>query len=524
MVNTLSRRILVRSLPLAVLAGALALATAPSVSSTPSPSAYGLTPAVTTATFGGMVDLAMVPGSADEAIVVLQNDQQIWRVSLSGAFSPVLYGDLSAYVGDGGGEEGLLSAAFSPDFGSDGLIYVYYTQGGSQQLPTVLSRFQVVGNAMVTGVPGDGSETRILEVPDFAGNHNGGKIVFGQDGYLYLSLGDGGGFADPNDTGQDINSLLGKVLRINVTGVTTPPYYTIPVDNPFAVGPGRDEIFAYGFRNPWRMSRDSLTGAMWVGDVGQGDWEEVETVVKGGNYGWDCYEGFEVFEPAGCPAGGFTFPRAVYDHGSGCAVTGGYVYRGSAMPELYGWYVYADYCSGRIWGVDATPGANTAPVQLLDSPHNISSFGERGDGELLVLTFSNQIYLLHNDGDGDGVPAPEDNCPAVSNADGQGDDVDGDLAGDACDGPGSGNVDCSPPPSGVTSVDALKVLRKSAGLSVVQNEPCLDLGLTRLPPGSGTMGDVNGSGFVNAVDALLILRCVAGLPVAAPGGCAVIKP
>jgi glucose/arabinose dehydrogenase len=503
-----------RPLLIAVIVTLLALSSVPSVGATPTQSAYGLTHTVTTANFSRMVDFVMIPGSNDEAIVLLQEEHKIWRVSLSGAFQPTLYGDLTAYA-NGGGEEGLLSAAFSPSFATDGRIYIYYTQGGNSQLPTVLSRFQVSGNAIQTG-----AETRILEIPDFANNHNGGKLIFGNDGYLYLSLGDGGGGGDPQDRGQDIDSLLGKVVRINVTGQ---PTYTIPPDNPFVGTAGRDEIYAWGLRNPWRMGKDSVTGTIWVGDVGQGEWEEVEPLAKGANYGWDCYEGFEAFETAGCAAGGFTFPRAVYDHGLGCAVTGGTVYRGALMPELYGWYVYADHCSGRIWALDASPGSSTAPVQLLDSSHFISSFGERPDGELLVLTFSNAIYLLHNDGDGDGLPAHQDNCPAVSNASGQDDDVDGDLAGDACDAAGSGNVNCD---GSVNSVDSLAVLRHSAGLGVLQNEPCLNPGQPRLlpPPDNDLMGDVNCFGGVNSIDALLILRAVAGLSTNIPPNCPEIDP
>jgi glucose/arabinose dehydrogenase len=501
----------------------LALATiiAHPSAATPTPSAYGLTQAIPSAAYGDMVDLAMFPGSDDEAIVVLKDAQQIRRVSLSGAFSPALFGDLSAYVDGGGGEEGLLSAAFSPDYANDGRVYVYYTQGGASGLPTVLSRFQVVAGSMVTA--GSNAETRILEIPDFAGNHNGGKIVFGQDGSLYLSLGDGGGFGDPNESGQDIDSLLGKVIRIDVTAVDAAPY-DIPPDNPFVGVPGRDEIFAYGFRNPWRMSIDSATGTVWVGDVGQNQWEEVEPVVKGGNYGWDCYEGFAVYEPAGCLATVFVFPRAVYDHSGGNqAVVGGYVYRGSAMPELFGWYVYADAYSGRIWALDAAPGATTPPVLLLDSAHFISSFAEDAEGELLALTFGNAIYRLHSDGDGDGFPAHQDNCPAVYNPVGQASDEDGDLAGDACDAQGSGNVNCD---GAVNSVDALGVLRHSAALGVVQNEPCLDIGLPRLlaPPDNRLMGDVNCSNAVSSVDALLILRAVAGLPVNVLPPCPVIRP
>jgi len=202
------------------------------------------------------------------------------------------------------------------------------------------------------------------------------------------------------------------------------------------------------------------------------------------------------------------------------AVTGGYVYRGSAMPELYGWYIYADAYSGRIWGVDATPGASTGAVLLHDSTHFISSFAERADGELLLLTFGNAIYLLHSDGDGDGLPAHQDNCPAVANAGGQSDDDDGDLAGNLCDAPGTGNINCD---GGVNSVDSLGLLRHSAGLGTLQNDPCMDLGLV-LPPSGDVMGDVNCSKSVNAVDALLILRASANLPTNIPVGCLPIKP
>jgi glucose/arabinose dehydrogenase len=465
-----------------------------------------------------MVDFAMVPGSPDEAVVARQHAEQIWRVSLSGAFSPVLYGDLTSYVSGGGEEQGLLSVAFSPNFASDGRVYVYYTEGSTQ---TVLSRFQVSGGSMVTAAPG--AETRILQIPDIASNHNGGKIVFGQGGYLYLSTGDGGFGGDPNEYGQDPNSLLGKVLRINVTGVTSLPYYTIPPDNPFVGGAGLDEIFAYGFRNPWRMSMDSATGVIWLGDVGQSAWEEVEPVVKGGNYGWDCYEGFTLFEATDCPAGGFIFPRAVYDHSGGNqAVAGGYVYRGSSMPELYGWYVYADVYSGRIWAVDAAAGTTSPPVLLRDSDCIIPSFAERSDGELFVLSFGGAgcntgIYLLQSDGDADGLPAHLDNCPATANA--AQTDANGNLHGDICEASGTGNVNCD---DAVDSVDALAVLRRSAALSVTQTEPCLDLG--QALTSAWAMGDVDCSGGVNSIDALKVLRAAASLPVNLPVGCPAIKP
>jgi glucose/arabinose dehydrogenase len=492
----------------------LGLAAGRSVHSTPfSSGAYGLTQTVPNAEFTRMVDFVPVPGKPDEAVVALQEAEEIWRVSLTSSFTPTLYADLSAYANGDFGEQGVLSVAYSPNFASDGRIYVYYTQGAPQ--PTVLSRFRVVDNAMVTDAPG--AETRILEIPDVASNHNGGKIVFGNDGSLYLSLGDGGGQGDPGENAQNMNDWRGKVLRINVTGVSAQQKYTVPPDNPFVGVLGvKQEIWASGLRNPWRMTEDRATGRIWLGDVGQGAWEEVQEVVKGANYGWDCYEGFAIYEPAGCPGSGFTFPRAVYDHGLGCAIVGGYVYRGSMMPELNGWYVYGDYCSGRIWAVNVAPGATSAPMQLYDTPHLIFSIAERLDGELLILTDDPAIHLLHNDGDGDGVPAHQDNCPTVPNAGSQDDDEDGDGAGDACDAPGTGNVNCD---DDVDSVDALGVLRKSSNLPVQQSEPCLDLG--QMLPSGHAMGDVNCEDGAppNSVDALLILRNNASLSVNLPPGC-----
>ena len=260
----------------------------------------------------------------------------------------------------------------------------------------------VVNNDMV-----EASETVVLDIDQeiAQSNHNGGRLLFGPDGYLYLSIGDGGGAGDPNETGQDVNDLLGAMIRINVTGQQT---YSIPADNPFVGVAGDDRLWAYGLRNPWRYSFDRVSGDLWMADVGQDAWEEVEKIAKGGNYGWDCYEGNTSFEPAGCtsPPSPFIFPRAVYDHTLGCSVTGGYIYRGTVLQEIYGWYVYGDYCSGRIWAVN--PADTSNPVQLVDSPYNITSFAELPNGELLVITFQSAVYRLtcaatpDSDGDGHG--------------------------------------------------------------------------------------------------------------------------
>ncbi len=369
---------------------------------------------MTTATFDRMVDFAIIPGTTDQAVVVTQNDALVRRVSLTGGFAPSLYGNLADRV-KVGGEQGLLSIAFSPNFAGDSRVYVYYTalscDVGSRC--SRISRFPVVNNDMI-----ETSETEVLEVPQLPANesnHNGGRLLFGPDGYLYLSIGDGGGFGDPGETGQDNTDLLGSLLRINVTGQQT---YTIPADNPFVSVAGDNRVWAYGLRNPWRYSFDRVSGKLWLADVGQGSWEEVEEIVSGGNYGWDCYEGDALYndpspgEPCNPP---FLSPRAVYPHSQGCSVTGGYVYRGTSLPEIYGWYVYGDYCTGRIWAVN--PADTSLPVQLVDTGFDIVSFAELPNGELLVLTFQNQMF-------GDAIYRLT--CAGTP-------DTDGDGQGNACD-------------------------------------------------------------------------------------------
>jgi glucose/arabinose dehydrogenase len=221
-------------------------------------------------------------------------------------------------------------------------------------------------------------------------NHNGGEITFGPDGYLYVGVGDGGSAGDPDGNGQNKNALLAKILRIDVSGDT----YTIPPDNPFAGGGGAPEIYAYGFRNPWRFSFDPATGALWAGDVGQNKWEEVDRVVSGGDYGWNVMEGNHCYKPsAGCDTSGLIPPRAEYSHDDGCSITGGYVYRGTAMPELEGWFVYSDYCSGKVWAVNTADDASP-PVELADTKKNVSSFFRDAAGELYLVTLDGQVFRL----------------------------------------------------------------------------------------------------------------------------------
>lgn len=348
---------------------------------TPVPGGYELEPAVPAATFERMVGLSPIPGSADEAVVISQGGL-VWRLPLSGGPASV-FGDLRGLlISNPGGEEGLLGLAFSPDFQSDGRVYVHYTAGSPRR--SLLSRFQVVNGAMEMT-----SERVLLEVAQPFGNHNGGQIAFGPDGYLYVALGDGGGAGDPLGSGQDLSSLLGSILRLDVSGDD----YSVPPDNPFlASGGARAEIYAYGLRNPWRFSFDRATGDLWAADVGQSRWEEVDRIVAGGNYGWNILEGFECFQSEDCDTTGLRLPRAVYGHDEGCSVTGGFVYRGPSLPELAGWYIYGDFCSGRVWALDTAE--DSLPVLLAETGLPISSFGELRDGELVVVTFADAIFQL----------------------------------------------------------------------------------------------------------------------------------
>ncbi len=309
----------------------------------------------------------------------------IHRVTLDGRDQPVLFGDISGRVANArGAEEGLLGLAFSPRFDEDGSVYLYYTRGSPR--PSVLSRFRAEN-----GLLDEASEQALLEIPQPFSNHNGGQLTFGPDGYLYLGLGDGGSGGDPQGNGQDLGDLLGSILRLDVSGETVQS----PPDNPFVDRPGvRPEVYAYGLRNPWRFSFDRSNGEIWAGDVGQSRWEEVDRIIAGGNYGWNIMEGFDCFRAATCDRSGLQLPRAAYGREGGCSITGGYVYRGESMPELQGWYIYGDFCSGMIWAVNTED--DSEPVLLAGTGLSISSFGELPDGELLVITFDNAIYRLQN--------------------------------------------------------------------------------------------------------------------------------
>jgi glucose/arabinose dehydrogenase len=295
------------------------------------------------------------------------------------------------------GESGLLGLAFHPDYESNGYFYVYYTDINGDE---VIARYSVSSNPNIAN---PGSATILLRIQDPFANHNGGQIQFGADGYLYIGTGDGGAGGDPGNRAQNLQELLGKILRIDVDatgavpcGQASPAPYGIPADNPFTNVPGAcGEIWAYGVRNPWRFSFDRFNHDLYIGDVGETRYEEIDyqpgTSTGGENYGWRRMEGFHCFNPdTGCNDGSLKLPILEYGRSLGCSVTGGYVYRGSLYPQLFGVYLYADYCSGTIWGATRDNAGNWTNRQV-GSSQFVSSFGEDEAGELYVVEHSGTV-------------------------------------------------------------------------------------------------------------------------------------
>lgn len=289
-----------------------------------------------------------------------------------------LFADITDRVDARPAEAGLLGMVFHPGFAENGLVFLSYTRG--KPLTSVLSRFASRDDGLTLDTT---SEEVLLTIRQPYRNHNGGHVAFGPDGYLYYGLGDGGAGGDPHGNGQNTDTLLGSILRIDVDGGTP---YAIPDGNPFVKGGGRPEIYAYGLRNPWRWSFDRQTGALWVGDVGQSDREEIDRVAAGDNLGWNRWEGSNCYRAGRCSTEGVVMPVAEYSHTLGCSVTGGYVYRGRALPLLKGQYLYGDFCSGRIWVLDSGKPV-TGPRILLMSGKRIASFAEDREGELYVLDY-----------------------------------------------------------------------------------------------------------------------------------------
>jgi glucose/arabinose dehydrogenase len=328
------------------------------------------------------LDLRAAPDGSDRLFIV--EKPGTIRIARGGQLVERPFLDLRAVVGARGSEQGLLGLAFHPGYADNGLFYVNYTDPNGD---SVVARYQVSSDPDLAD-PATGAV--ILFQPQPFPNHNGGNLVFGPDGYLWIGFGDGGSGGDPRGNGQNGATWLGKLLRIDVDGAFP---YAVPADNPFVASPGvLPEIWGMGLRNPWRYSFDRLTGDLYVGDVGQNIWEEIDFVPvsppAGLNFGWNVAEGNHCFSSSSCDLSPFVPAIAEYDHRSGdCAVVGGYVYRGAAYPAMQGAYFYADECSGRVWSL--------ADGELLKSGINISSFGEDQAGELYVTGFNDgTVYRL----------------------------------------------------------------------------------------------------------------------------------
>ncbi len=306
--------------------------------------------------------------------------------------SSLVFLDISGIVSSGSSEMGLLGLAFHPDFSTNGYFFVDYTADSPRR--TVITRYQV--NANDPNLANVSSAMVILEVAQPYTNHNGGQIAFGPDGYLYIAMGDGGSGGDPQGHGQNRSTLLGSILRIDIDNPGSGTDYSIPLSNPFlgnAMGYA-EEIFAYGLRNPWRFSFDHETSDLWLADVGQNQIEEVDLIQNGGNYGWNLKEGSQCYAVSECDGLGLMDPIWEYNHGVGSSITGGYVYRGSRLPSLYGDYLYGDFISGRIWSLEYEGIGTTNNTELFDTSLSISSFGIDESGEVYVLSYDGVVYIL----------------------------------------------------------------------------------------------------------------------------------
>ena len=335
------------------------------------------------------VQAVQAPGD-DKHLYVLEQAGRVMRLDLTkpDATEAEVWMDIREQVNSAGNELGLLSIVFDPKFADTHQFFLYYT--ANKPLRSELTRFDV---APATGMPVLKSAKVFLEVKQPYSNHNGGTALFGPDGMLYLSLGDGGAANDPHGNSQNMAALLGKIIRIDVRRSEGGEPYAIPADNPFVDNPkAAPEIWATGLRNVWRMSFDRKTGQLYAGDVGQNAYEEVDLIVKGGNYGWNPREGLHAFDKGkpGTAGAAYIDPIAEYPHDQGVSVTGGHVYRGSKWPSLQGVYLYADYAFGTIWGLRCN-GDRCTPSEVVWQRHGgksmWSSFGELNNGELVLCAF-----------------------------------------------------------------------------------------------------------------------------------------
>jgi glucose/arabinose dehydrogenase len=344
----------------------------------------------------GLTHPVSIANAGDSRLFIVEQPGIIRIMDTLGNISLKPFLDIVARVKSTGTEQGLLGLAFHPEYSSNRYFYVNYTGLGDS---THISRFSVSPQDPDSAVPSIEKKIMTLYQPFI--NHNGGELQFGPDGYLYIGLGDGGWEGDPNNLGQDSTQLLGKILRVDVNAGDP---YSIPLTNPFVGHPGvRPEIWATGLRNPWRFSFDNLTGDLWIGDVGQDRFEEIDyqpaSSSGGENYGWRCYEADSAYNLSGCGSeSNYTFPVASYPHMATdpCeAVTGGYVYRGSRYPVMYGYYFYADYCTDKVWAIKNTSGTWVNKYVGQFGGNNFSTFGEDWRHELYVAgRTSGRLYRL----------------------------------------------------------------------------------------------------------------------------------
>lgn len=378
----------------------------------------GQAPNITLSPFAsGFNDPVDLTHAGDSRIFVVEQDGKIWIVDQNGVKNTTPFLDIDPRVNSGANERGLLGLAFHPGYAQNGYFFVNYTNSSGA---TVVSRFSVSANDPDLGDPN--SEVILLTISQPYSNHNGGGIKFGPDGYLYIGMGDGGSGGDPLNAGQTTNTLLGKMLRIDVNAFNST--YDIPADNPFVNNATTsDEIWALGLRNPWRFSFDRVTGDLWIGDVGQNNREEIDfqpgNSTGGENYGWRCYEAGNAYNTSGCQ-GASAYVGPVYDYANnfstGCSVTGGYAYRGAYSDNLWGTYFHTDYCSGRLWYTRQTPNFSTQEYAQY-SQYSFSSFGEDVYGELYLLHHGGSVFRIV-----DNLNTPHAHIPEADSVDACGGD------------------------------------------------------------------------------------------------------
>jgi glucose/arabinose dehydrogenase len=330
------------------------------------------------------------PGDGSGRVFVLEQVGRI-RILQNGELLPSPYLDISSMVGSDASERGLLGIAFHPNYAENGFFFVNYTDRDGN---THIVRFSVSADNPNLADPA--SRLELIRVQQPYGNHNGGSLAFGPDGYLYAGLGDGGSGGDPHDSGQSPNTLLGKILRFDIDGGQP---YAIPADNPFAAGGGEAEIWAYGLRNPWKIAFDRANGDLYIADVGQNQWEEINFSPAGSpsgqNYGWRLMEASHDYSGTLYDASALILPVAEYSHAEGCSVTGGQVYRGQALPDWQAVYLYGDYCSGNIWGLLQTESGFVNSL-LFKTNFSISTFGLDDGGEIYLGEYGGNIYRLES--------------------------------------------------------------------------------------------------------------------------------